>query len=94
MSLFTEMCENSQQSDYEQTESELISSREDSLVNLTAWLVNALRKMMSGTCGENARECFAKFSPDGQLLKMSQGYCQATLDGSFEEFCGVLPRQA
>lgn len=93
MSLFTEMLENLPQQDCMMTESELTLSPEDSLASLTRWLVNALRKMTIGTSGGNVKEYFAKFSPDGQLLKMCQGYCQVTLDGSFEGFSGALPRQ-
>lgn len=93
MSLFTETLEILPQQDCMMTESGLTLSPEDSLANLTAWLVNALRKMTSGTSGENAKEYFARFGPDGQLLKMCQGYCQVTLDGSFEGFSGALPKQ-
>jgi len=93
MPLFTETLENLPKKECKATESESTLSRVDFLVSLTAWLVSALHKMTNATFGESAKEYFAKFSPDGQLLKMSQGFCQVTLDGSFEEFSGALPRQ-
>lgn len=46
-----------------------------------------------GTCGPNFTESFAKFDPNGLCLKMSQGYCQANLDGSLEEFSETWPKQ-
>lgn len=93
MSLFTEMCEILPQIDCEEMVSEeLTYLPEDSLVNLTALLVNALRQMMSGICGESVQDCFATFTPDGRCLKTYRGYSQVNLDGSFDEFSGRWPR--
>jgi hypothetical protein len=87
------MCETLPQTDCEEMGSEKSTySPEDSLVNLTALLANALRQMMTGICGESVQGCFATFTRDGRCLKTYRGYCQVNLDGSFDEFSGKWPR--
>ena len=88
-----EMFENLQQIDSEQMESQRLTSlQEDFPANLIAWLAGGLHRMMSGTYGVSVKDCFAKLAPNGEFLKMCQGYSQAKLDGSLEEFSGTWPR--
>jgi hypothetical protein len=41
---------------------------------------------------ENSKESFARLNPDGSLLRMSQGYAQANLDGFLENSCMTFPK--
>jgi len=54
--------------------------------------VNAERLVMSVTSGRKCGESFAKLNQDGSWVKMSQGYGQAKMDGSLEEYCETWPR--
>lgn len=47
--------------------------------------------LMSVTYGPRCGELLAKFDQRGSLVKMYGGYCQAKLDGSFEEFSEIFP---
>jgi len=42
--------------------------------------------------GPNSSDSFAKLGPDGSWLKTYQGFSQATVDGSWETFCGTWPQ--
>jgi hypothetical protein len=42
--------------------------------------------------GQNFIESFAKLDQNGYWLKMYQGYCQVTMDGSLERFSGTWPK--
>jgi len=42
--------------------------------------------------GQSLPDSFASLGPDGCWLKTCQGFTQATLDGSLEEFCETWPR--
>ena len=42
--------------------------------------------------GQSSIVSFAKFSRDGSLLKMSQGYSQQTMEGSLQKFSENFPR--
>lgn len=42
--------------------------------------------------GQSSIVSFAKFAPDGSLLKMSQGFSQVTLEGSLQKFSETFPR--
>jgi len=42
--------------------------------------------------GVSSLELFAKFVPDGSLLKTSQGYFQVTMEGSLEKFSESFPK--
>ena len=57
----------------------------------TALQESVKRLLMSVTSGRNTGESLAKLSPDGLWLKMCQGFYQARMDGSFEEYSGTLP---
>lgn len=48
--------------------------------------------MTTATSGPKCSESFARLNPDGSWLRMCQGYCQARLDGSLEEFSGTWPK--
>ena len=83
----------SQEKDLKQTEScRLIYSAVDSLVNLIAMPAIKKEAKMKETFGVNMPELFAKLSPDGLWLKTYQGYFQATIDDSFQEFSEIWPR--
>ncbi|KKM80055.1 hypothetical protein LCGC14_1343800 [marine sediment metagenome] len=43
--------------------------------------------------GLSSTESYARFNPDGSLLKTCQGYVQSTLDGSLEEYSETFPKQ-
>ena len=60
-------------------------------VNHTASPAYEKQAKMRETYGENTLESFAKLSPDGLWLKTYQGCFQATMDGSFQEFCEIWP---
>ena len=42
--------------------------------------------------GQSSIVSFAKFAPDGSLLKTSQGYSQVTMDGSLQKFYKNFPQ--
>ena len=64
---------------------------EDFRANLTALLGNVWHLMTSAIFGANCLESIAKLGQDGLWLKMSGDYCQAKMDGSFEEYSEILP---
>jgi hypothetical protein len=87
------MCEALPQSDCDKMEfRELTCSRQDSRANLTALLANALHQMTIETCGKNVQGCFAILDRDGRFLRTYQGYFQANLDGSLDEYSGTFPK--
>ncbi len=43
--------------------------------------------------GPSSTESYARFNPDGSLLRTCQDYVQSTLDGSLEEYSGTFPKQ-
>lgn len=43
-------------------------------------------------CGLKCGESLAKLAPDGSWVKMYRGCCQARMDGSLEEYSGILPK--
>lgn len=57
----------------------------------TALQANAKRLVTSVICGRRCSALLAKLSRNGSWLKMYGDYCQARLDGSFEEFLGTFP---
>ena len=76
----------------EQDSEQSIVYRGGSHASRTALQESVKRLLTSVTCGRNTGESLAKLSPDGLWLKMYQGYCQARMDGSFEEYSGTLPK--
>jgi len=70
----------------------LIWSAVDSPVSRTVLPENVAQAVMSAISGEKCGESFAMLGPDGSWLKMYQGYYQARLDGTLEEFSGTWPR--
>jgi len=76
----------------EQDSEQLIVYQGGSHASRTALQESVKRLLTSVTCGRNTGESLAKLSPDGLWLKMYQGYCQARMDGFFEEYSGTLPR--
>jgi hypothetical protein len=61
-------------------------------VSPTPWLADVAPLRTSATSGPSSPDSFAKYAPDGSWLKTSQGYCQASLDGSLERFSETWPR--
>ena len=57
----------------------------------TALQESVKRLLTSVIYGRNTGESLAKLSPDGLWLKTYQGFFQAKMDGSFEEYFGTLP---
>jgi hypothetical protein len=47
--------------------------------------------VMNVICGRSTGESLAKLDQSGLWLRMYGDYCQAKMDGSFEEFSGTLP---
>ena len=68
------------------------SSAEDSPASLIVLRENVKRLVMNVTLQENLKESFGRLNPDGSLLRMSQGYAQANLDGFLESSCMTFPR--
>lgn len=66
--------------------------RGGSLANRTALLVSVKRLVTSVICGPKCGELLAKLTLDGLWLKTYQGCYQAKMDGSFEEYSGILPK--
>lgn len=60
--------------------------------NRIALQESARRLTMTVIYGRKCGELLARLSPDGLWLKTFQGYYQAKMDGSLEEFSGILPR--
>jgi hypothetical protein len=60
--------------------------------NLTALRENVKRLLMSVIYGPKRGVSFAKLTPDGCWLKTCRGFCQASMDGSLEEFSGTWPK--
>ena len=58
----------------------------------TALQESVRRLLTSVICGSKCGEPLAKLSRDGSWVRMYEGYCQARMDGSFEEYCGILPK--
>ena len=63
-----------------------------SLASRTALQESVKHLVMSVTSGQKCGELLAKLSPDGLWLKTLQGYYQAKMDGSFEEYSEILPK--
>jgi hypothetical protein len=68
------------------------SYQEDSPVSLTVLQENVRRLATTVISRENSKGSFARLNPDGSLLKMSQGYAQANLDGFLESSCMTFPK--
>lgn len=69
---------------------QLTSFAEDSPAKMCQWLEREKVLMEKEQLyGEKCSDSFAKLSPDGLWLKMSQGYCQVTMEGSLETFSGT-----
>ena len=62
-----------------------------SLASRIALQESVERLVMSVICGQSIGELLAKLSRDGLWLKMSGDYCQAKMDGSFEEYYEICP---
>ena len=75
----------------EQDSNPSIAYRGASLASRTALQESVKRLVMSVIYGRKCGESFAKLSRDGLWLKMSGDYCQAKMDGSFEEYSEILP---
>jgi len=54
---------------------------------------SAAQAQTSATSGRSSRDSFARLGPDGSWLKTCQGYVQANLDGTLEEYCETWPAQ-
>jgi hypothetical protein len=65
---------------------------EASPVSRTPLLADEAHLRMTATSGPTSLDSFAKLDRDGWWLKTSQGYCQASLDGSLERFSETWPR--
>ena len=63
-----------------------------SLASRTALQESVKRLVTNVICGRKCGASLAKLSRDGLWLKMSGDYCQAKMDGSFEEYSEILPR--
>ena len=68
------------------------SSAQDSPASRTVLQENVGHLVMNVTLQENSKESFGKLNPDGSLLRMSQGYAQANLDGFLESSCMTFPK--
>lgn len=49
------------------------------------------RLVMNVTCGRSTGKSLARLDRNGLWLKMYGDFCQVNLDGSFEEYSGILP---
>lgn len=65
--------------------------RGGSLANLIALQESVKRLLTSVICGRSTGESLAKLDQNGCWLKMYQGYYQARMDGSFEEYSEICP---
>lgn len=70
----------------------LTSCAEDSHASRTVSPAFVAQAAMNAIFGVSSLESFAKLGPGGSWLKMCQGYSQARLDGSLDEFSGTWPR--
>ena len=75
----------------EQDSNPSIAYRGASLASRTALQESVKRLVMNVIYGRKCGVSLAKLSPDGLWLKMSGDYCQAKMDGSFEEYSEILP---
>lgn len=75
----------------EQDAKQSIAYRGGSLANRTAQAECVLHLLTSVISGRKCGASLAKLSRDGLWLKMSGDYCQAKMDGSFEEYSEILP---
>ena len=66
-------------------------SLEDSRANRIALRENVSRLVMNVICGGNSQESFAKLDQSGSWRKTYQGYCQVSMEGFLDEFCGTWP---
>lgn len=62
-----------------------------SLASRIAQAENVSRLLINVISGRKCGASLAKLSRDGLWLKMSGDYCQAKMDGSFEEYSEILP---
>lgn len=87
------MSENLQQCLFENEQglNQLASYRGASLANPTALQENVWHLMTNAICGESLQESFAKLDQHGLWEKMYQGYCQARMDDSLDEYSGIWP---
>jgi hypothetical protein len=69
----------------------LTSSAEDSPASHSARQEKEKASQTKDIYGPSLSASFAKFAPDGSLLKMSQGCLQLTLEGHLEGFSGPWP---
>lgn len=86
---------------YEHSQLNLFESEQDlkpsivyrgaSLASRTALQESVKRLVMNAISGRKCGASLAKLSRDGLWLKMSGDYCQAKMDGSFEEYSEILP---
>lgn len=75
----------------EQEEQKLQSFRGASHASRTLLQDCVNRLVMSVICGLSTGESLAKLDRNGSWLKMYGDYCQARMDGSFEEYSGIFP---
>ena len=76
----------------EPAEKPSMSFQGGSLASLTALQESVKHLVMNVICGRSTEESLAKLNRDGLWLKMYQGYCQAKMDGSSEEYSEILPK--
>lgn len=69
----------------------LPSYQEVSLANRTALQESVKHLLTSVIFGQSSGESLAKLLPNGYWVKTYQGYLQASLDGSLEEFSEICP---
>ena len=75
----------------EQEEQKLQSFRGASHASRTLLQDCVKRLVMSVICGLSTGESLAKLGRNGSWLKMYEDYCQARMDGFFEEYSGIFP---
>ena len=78
---------------WRQMELPLTLSAAGSRVSPTASPDSATATPTSATSGPSSPASFARLGPGGSWLRMCLGYCQATLDGSLEEYSETWPKQ-
>ena len=87
------MLDNSQQSDWLQTELESMSSREDSLVRTSPQQADKQALRASEVdCGVKSPVLLASYNPDTRSWKTSQTSLVATADDGLDEFLETWPR--
>jgi len=77
----------------EQMEFPWMSSAEASPASRTALPASVAPEPTSATCGPSSPASFARLGRDGCWQKTCQGYVQANLDGSLEEYSETWPAQ-